>query len=104
MTEAWAIVVAVGIGTMAVKASGPVMLGGRALPARVGAVVAMLAPALLAALVVTAAASTGQSLVADARLIGLGAAAIALALRAPILVVVVVAAGVAAVARAVGVA
>lgn len=104
MSEAWAIVAAVGLGTMAIKASGPVVLGGRALPPRFAAVVAMLAPALLAALVVTAGVSTGASLVADARLIGLTAAAIALALRAPILLVVLVAAGAAAVARGLGVA
>ena len=104
MSEAWTIVVAVGLGTMAIKASGPVLLGGRSLPPRVAAVVALLAPALLAALVVTAALASGSSLVADARLIGVAAAAVALALRAPILVVVAVAAAGAAVARLLGVA
>ena len=104
MTEAWQIVLGVGLGTMLIKAAGPVLLGGRALPARIGAVVALLAPALLAALVVSASVSTGSELVADARLIGVGAAAVALALRAPILVVVLVAAAAAALARLSGVA
>jgi len=104
MTDAWLIVIGVGIGTVAIKASGPVLLGGRALPPRIGSVVALLAPALLAALVVSASVGSGSQLVADARLVGVGAAAVALALRAPILVVVLVAAVAAAVARFVGIA
>jgi len=103
MSDAWLVVAAVGAGTMLIKAAGPVLLGARPLPPRVHAVVALLAPALLAALVATATLGTGQQLVVDARLIGLGAAVIALALRAPVLVVVVVAAAAAAVARLVGV-
>jgi branched-subunit amino acid transport protein len=102
--EAWVIVVAVGAGTMAIKAAGPVVLGGRPLPGQVRNVVALLAPALLAALVATAALGSGQQLVLDARLVGLGAAAVALLLRAPVLLVVVVAAAAAAAARLIGVA
>lgn len=99
MSESWIIVLAVGAGTVAIKAAGPVLLGGRPLPARAHSVVALLAPALLAALVATAALGSGQRLVLDARVIGLGAAVLALALRAPILLVVIVAAAAAAVAR-----
>jgi len=99
MNEAWTVVAAVGIGTIAIKAAGPVLLGGRALPAQMQGVVALLAPALLAALVATATLGSGQELVADARLIGLGAAVVALLLRAPVLLVVLVAAAAAAVAR-----
>ena len=99
MTDAWLLVIGVGIGTLAIKAAGPVLLGGRALPTRVGSVVALLAPALLAALVVSASVASGSQLVADARLIGVGAAAVALALRAPILIIVLVAAVAAALAR-----
>ena len=102
MSDAWTIVVAIGIGTMLIKAAGPVLLGGRALPAAVQSVVALLAPALLAALVATAALGSGQSVVLDARLLGLGAAAVAIALRAPVLLVVIVAAATAAIARLVG--
>lgn len=104
MSEAWGIVLAVGLGTMVIKAAGPVLLGGRPLPGRVASVVALLAPALLAALVATAALSRGQQLVLDARVIGLGAAALAIALRAPVLLVVLVAAAAAAVARLAGIA
>ena len=103
MTDAWLVVIGVGIGTLAIKAAGPVLLGGRALPIRIGSVVALLAPALLAARVVSASVASGSQLVADARLIGVGAAAVALALRAPILIVVLVAAVAAALARAWGI-
>ena len=103
MTGIWGIVVAIGIGTMAIKAAGPVLLGGRPLPPRVQSVVAMLAPALLAALVATATFGSGQQLVADARIIGVAVAVGALLLRAPILVVVILAAAGAAVARLVGI-
>jgi hypothetical protein len=99
MSEAWVIVVAVGVGTMAIKAAGPVLLGGRPLPAQVQRVVALLAPALLAALVATAAFASGNDLVLDARALGLGVAAVALALRAPVLLVVVAAAAAAALVR-----
>lgn len=99
MTDAWLVVIGVGIGTIAIKAAGPVLLGGRALPRRIGSVVGLLAPALLAALVVSASVASGSQLVADARLIGVGVAAVALALRAPILIVVLVAAVAAALAR-----
>jgi branched-subunit amino acid transport protein len=103
MSAIWAVVAAIGIGTMAIKAAGPVLLGGRPLPTRVRSVVALLAPALLAALVATATLGEGQSLVVDARVVGMGAAVVALALRAPTLVVVVVAAAAAAAARLAGI-
>jgi uncharacterized membrane protein len=103
MSGIWAVVAAIGIGTMAIKAAGPVLLGGRPLPSRVQDVVALLAPALLAALVATATFADGQELVADARLIGLGAAILAIAMRAPTLVVVLVAAAAAALARLAGI-
>ena len=100
---AWLVVLAVGIGTIAIKASGPALLGGRPLPERLQYVVALLAPSLLAALVATNTFGSGQSLVADARLVGVAVAAVALLLRAPILVVVVVAAAASAIARLAGI-
>lgn len=103
MSDAWVIVLVVGVGTVVIKAAGPVLLGGRTLPERVQSVVALLAPALLAALVATAAFSSGQALALDARVIGLGAAVVAIVVRAPILVVVIVAAAAAAIARLVGI-
>ena len=99
MSGIWGIVAVIGLGTMAIKAAGPVILGGRPLPVRVRSVVALLAPALLAALVATATLGEGSSLVLDARIIGVGAAVVALALRVPTLAVVIVAALAAALAR-----
>ena len=99
MSEAWVIVLTVGVGTMVIKSAGPVLLGGRPLPRRVGLVVATLAPALLAALVATTAVGSGQGLALDARVVGLAAAAVSILLRAPVLVVVVVAALAATVTR-----
>jgi branched-subunit amino acid transport protein len=102
VSEAWLAVVAVGAGTVAIKALGPVLLGGRALPERLRGVVELLAPALLAALVVVQTLGAGRALVLDARAIGLAAAAVALWRRAPVLVVLVVAAGATALVRALG--
>ena len=96
----WVTVIAVGAGTVLLKAVGPVFLGGRPLPPRIAGVVELLAPVLLSALVLTQAVGGDRQLVFDARLLGLGAAAIAVKLRAPLLLVVVLAAGVAALARA----
>jgi branched-subunit amino acid transport protein len=48
--------------TAAIKAAGPIALGGRELPRRFTSVVILLAPALLAALVVTQALADGKEL------------------------------------------
>jgi hypothetical protein len=99
--EAWLLIAIVGACTIALKALGPLVIGGRALPRPVLGVVALLAPTLLAALIVTQAFADGRHLVFDARAAGLGAALVAVALRAPVLVVVVLAAAIAALTRAV---
>jgi hypothetical protein len=62
----------------------------------------LLAPCLLAALLVGQTVGDGRALVIDARLAGVAAAAVTLVLRAPLLVVLAVAAGVAALARVLG--
>jgi hypothetical protein len=99
--EAWLLIAIVGTCTIALKALGPLVIGGRALPRPVLGIVALLAPTLLAALIVTQAFADGRHLVVDARAAGMGAALVAVALRAPVLVVVVLAAAVAALTRAV---
>jgi branched-subunit amino acid transport protein len=101
MTELWAVVAVVGAATVALKSAGPVLLGGRELPPRVQAVVELLAPALLAALVAVQVVGGERELVLDERLAGLAAAGAALLLRAPILVVLVAAAAATALARGV---
>ena len=75
MTATWVTIGLLTVGTVAIKAVGPVVLGGRDLPPRLNGVVARLAPALLAA-------------------------AAALAARLPMVAVVLIAAAVTAVLRA----
>jgi branched-subunit amino acid transport protein len=102
VSASWAVVFGVGLATIAIKAAGPVLLSGRPLPARLVGVVALLAPALLAALVASLTLAIGTTLTVDARILGVGAALVALLLRAPTLGVVVIAAAVTAVARLLG--
>jgi hypothetical protein len=63
-------------------------------------VVELLAPALLAALVVTQTFAEGRSLALDERLVGVAVAAVALWRKAPVLAVIVAAAAATALARA----
>ena len=101
MNEVWLTVAICGVATIGLKAIGPAVLGGRPLPPRAGRVVELMAPALLAALIATNTFASGRELVIDARLAGVSAAAVAIALRAPVLLVVVIAAAVTALLRAV---
>jgi branched-subunit amino acid transport protein len=101
VSAAWIAVICVGVATVALKAAGPVLAGERELPARTGRMVALVGPALLAALVATQAFATEEELVLDERGAGLVAAAGAIALRAPLVVVVAVAAAAAALLRVV---
>ena len=96
----WIVVAVVGAGTIALKALGPALFRTRRLPERIELIVTLLAPTLLAALVVTQTIGSAEGLSVDARLVGVGAAGVALALRAPLIVVVVVAAVATAVTRA----
>lgn len=95
----WLVIGVVGAVTIAFKASGPVLLGRRSLPPRMSAVVEVLAPAMLAALVVTQTVGGDRELVFDARLVGVAAGGVAVWLRAPLLAVMVVAAATAALIR-----
>lgn len=99
MTPAWTIVMVVGAATVALKAAGPLLLGGHQLPAGVLGATRLLAPALLAALVITQAVAGPDGLTMDVRSLGLSAALIALLLRAPMLVVIVAAAATTALTR-----
>ena len=100
MSAVWIVVIVSGTGTLALKATGPVLLGGKPLPERLTGVVGLLGPALLAALVAIGTFADGQRLVLDGRVLGVGAAAIAIRFRAPVLLVVIIAAAVTATARA----
>ena len=94
------VIVAVALASAAIKAAGPLLVGGRELPQRATAVVALLAPALLAALVVSETFGEDRHLVLDERALGVAIAAIALALRAPVLLAVALAAATTALVRA----
>ena len=100
MTTLWVAIVAVALASAAIKAAGPVLVGGRELPPRATAVIALLAPALLAALVISETFGEDRHLVLDERAIGVAVAAIALALRAPALLAVALAAATTALVRA----
>jgi branched-subunit amino acid transport protein len=97
---AWALIGGCAIVTFAIKAAGPVALGGRELPDWFGRVVALLAPALLSALVVTQALADGEHLHAGADTAGVAAAGIALWRGVPIAAAVVIAACLTALLRA----
>jgi uncharacterized membrane protein len=102
VTTLWITIVAVALASAAIKAAGPMLVGGRDLPPRAAAIVALLAPALLAALVVTETFGEDQHLVLDERAVGVTVAAMALLLRAPVLLAVGVAVVATALARAFG--
>jgi len=89
VNTAWATVLAVGAGTVVLKSVGPVGVANKELPPRVAQLLSMVAPAILAALVVAETFAHGRSLVVDARLAGVAAGAVAIALRAPLWVVIV---------------
>jgi branched-subunit amino acid transport protein len=95
----WLVAAVVGTATIAFKASGPLLLGQRRLPDGVAGLVALLAPVLLAALVVTQTVGGENQLVLDARLAGVGVGTAAIAVRAPLPAVVVAAAAATALAR-----
>ena len=102
MSTAWVTILLLAAGTIAIKAAGPIALGGRTLPPRLNGFIMLLAPSLLAALVaVETFGGEHRSLVIDARLAGLAAAAVALALRQSMTVVVIVAAIATAITRAI---
>lgn len=73
MSAITTVIVGVAITTAAVKAAGPVALGGRDLPVWFSSVVVLLAPALLAALVATQALADGDTLTINEETAGVAA-------------------------------
>jgi branched-subunit amino acid transport protein len=89
-------------GTYALKAAGPLVLGGeRELPGWLARLTTLLPAPLLAALVVTSAFVDDRAWLLDERAVGLVVAALALWRRLPFVVVVFLAAAATAAARAV---
>jgi branched-subunit amino acid transport protein len=62
MSTSFTLIAGLAVVTAAIKAAGPVVLGGRELPPQLLGVISLLAPALLAALVVTATLTDGKEI------------------------------------------
>ena len=102
MSAVWTAIVALCVATASMKAIGPVSFGGRKLSGRAASVIALVAPALLASLVVYETLNSGgRGIEVDARVVGLAAASAALALKRSMLTVVAVAAVATALTRAI---
>jgi Branched-chain amino acid transport protein (AzlD) len=85
MTAVWTSIVVLAVGNFALKAAGPVLLGGRELPRPIVGVIALLGPAILAALVFVGTFSEDSSLRVDAQAAGVAVAGGAFVLRVPML-------------------
>ncbi len=95
----WWTVLAIGAGSYLLKALGIVALGGRRVPPRLQACIDLLPAALLPALIAVNTFVTDRHLVLDARVPGVGVAAVAAYRRAPLPVVIVLGAAVTALVR-----
>jgi branched-subunit amino acid transport protein len=86
LAEAWTLFALMFVTTALIRASGPVALGGRELPPRVTGVIALLAPALLAALVMSETfRGEGTELIVDERALGVAGAGIVMLTKGSIL-------------------
>lgn len=99
--QVWLLIVALALIAAAIKGIGPVVVGGRSLPPRAVGVIAALAPALLAALVVSTSLADGRRIGLGADTAGVAVAAVLLALRAPLVLSCLAAVVVTAVIRAI---
>jgi branched-subunit amino acid transport protein len=101
MNTVWLTITLLTVGTFAAKAAGTIILGSHQPGERTMAMTALVAPALLAALVVYETfGAHGGGLTLDARAAGLGAAIVAIIARLPMIVVILIAAAVTACVRA----
>ena len=97
----WVLIVLVAVITAAIKAAGPIALGGRELPAWFSSIVMVMPAAVLAALVVTAALADGDELSIGPDTAGVAAAGIIAWRGGSVITCVLVAAAVTAGLRAV---
>ena len=98
----WLTIIGLAVTTAAVKAAGPVVFGGRTPHPAFLRVVAMMAPALLAALVVTSLFADGRHLALGADTVGVGVAGVLLLRGRSVVLAVLVAVVVTAAVRALG--
>ena len=96
-----ALIAACAVITAAIKGAGPAALGGRELPAWFSSIVAMMAPALFSALVVTQALADGRDWAVGADTAGVALAGVAAWRGASVIAVVAIAACTTALLRAV---
>lgn len=96
----WVLIALLAMTTALIKAVGPLLVGGRSLPARTAGVIALLPPVLLAALVVTSTFAEGPRLQVDASTAGVAVAAVLVWQRRPLIVSVLTAVAVTALIRA----
>jgi len=101
MTIWWVVLGLIAV-TAIIKAAGPVALGGRDLPGWFLRLVAVAAPALLSALVVTSVLADGQRWSVGADTVGVAAAAVVLWFRGSVVIAVAVAVAVTAGLRLLG--
>lgn len=86
----WLAIVAVTLANWLLKAAGPVALGKRNLPAGARGVISLMAPVLLAGLIVVELAGPGWEGISRAQVAGVAVAGVAWALRAPMLIAVLI--------------
>lgn len=100
--ELWTVIAGCAAVTFAIKAAGPVALGGRDLAPSFTRVIVLMAPALLAAFVVTQALADGERLQVGADTAGVAAAGVVVWRGGSVLPAVVAAVAVTAALRALG--
>lgn len=98
----WPLIVALVVGTWLIRLGGLLLPAGREPRPVVTSLLGFVPVALLAALIAVQTVSTEGTLTIDARLVGVAAALVAIALRAPFGVVFIVGVGATAIGRALG--
>lgn len=86
-SEVWLLIGAMALITWTIKGVGPALVGGRELPRWSSGLIAMLAPALVAALVATSVLADGSRLALGADTVGIAVATVLLVQRVPVVVV-----------------
>jgi branched-subunit amino acid transport protein len=99
MSGPWSVALVVALVAFSLRAVGPVLLGGKQLPAALSGLIELLPSALLAAFVVTQVFVSGSTFTIDARAVGVAAAAVAIYARMPLPVTLLLAASATALVR-----
>jgi branched-subunit amino acid transport protein len=103
MTDVWLTIAALALTTMLIRASGPLLMGSRELPARFSGVIDLLGPAILTALIAVETLGGDREIDPSASLVGVAAAAgVLLRRRSALLTAIIVAAAATAAVRGLG--